>query len=215
MNKKLIYNIYICICSLILVLLMLFFFIPRVDYNYDKELDCYYVNHVYGNAKEYTIADEIDGKKVLYIDEKAFHDKTRLETIILGKNIVTIERLAFNNCQKLKFIDLSNVKIIERNAFMNCTSLESLDLSSCLDLMGGAFFDCRILKEVKLSVIKSIGTYAFTGTAISEIVLPESLELIGVNAFENCNTITKIKCYSKTLINDEYLLSLGSLVEFL
>ena len=98
---------------------------------------------------------------------------------------------------------------------MNCTSLESLDLSSCLDLMGGAFFDCRILKEVKLSVIKSIGTYAFTGTAISEIVLPESLELIGVNAFENCNTITKIKCYSKTLKYDEYLLSLGSLVEFL
>ena len=215
MNKKIIYILSGCVGLALAIFLLVFFSIPRIDYNYDKELDCYYVNQTYGNAKSYTILDEIDGKKVLYIDEKAFQDNTKLETIIMGKNIIRIERLAFNNCQKLKEIDLSNVITIERNAFMDCISLQSVDLSSCIDLMGGAFFDCRILKEVKFSVIKSIGTYTFTGTAISEIILPESLELIGVDAFDNCNTITKIKCYSKALINDEYLLSLGTLVEFL
>ena len=215
MNKKIIYILSGCVGLALAIFLLVFFSIPRIDYNYDKELDCYYVNQTYGNAKSYTILDEIDGKKVLYIDEKAFQDNTKLETIIMGKNIIRIERLAFNNCQKLKEIDLSNVITIERNAFMDCISLQSVDLSLCIDLMGGAFFDCRILKEVKFSVIKSIGTYTFTGTAISEIILPESLELIGVDAFDNCNTITKIKCYSKALINDEYLLSLGTLVEFL
>ena len=112
MNKKIIYLISGGFGLVLAILLIVFFSIPRIDYNYDKTLDCYYVNQTYGNAKAYTILDEIDGKKVLYIDEKAFQDNTRLESIEMGKNIIKIERLAFNNCKNLKSIDLSNTLTI-------------------------------------------------------------------------------------------------------
>lgn len=215
MNKKLIFVIISSLLLTLILFLICFYNIPRIDYDYDKTMDVYYVDKVYGNAKKYTILDEKNGKKVLYIDEKAFMDKTRLESIILGENIKNIERLAFSNCKNLKDIDLSNVITIERNAFMDCKSLESINLSSCIDISGGAFIDCESLENVSFGNIKSIGTYTFTGTAITKIELPNSLELLGVNAFYNCNKLKKIICYSKILTNDEYLLSLGSIVEFL
>ena len=215
MNKKLICVIISSISLMLIIFLICFYNIPRIDYDYDKKMDIYYVDKAYGNAKKYTILDEKNGKKVLYIDEKAFMDKTRLEFITLGENITKIERLAFSNCKNLKDIDLSNVITVERNAFMDCKSLESINLASCIDVLGGAFIDCESLENVSFGNINSIGTYAFTGTSISEIELPKSLELLGINAFYGCNELKKIKCYSKDLKDDEYLLSLGSIVEFI
>ena len=193
--------------------LICFFFIPRIDYDYDKEADCYYVDKVYGNARHYEILDEIDGKKVAYIDEKAFMDKTNLKTVKMGKNITKIERLAFSNCENLLSIDLTNVITIERNAFMDCKSLESVDLY-VVDLLGGAFYDCLALKEVTLHNTVTIGSYAFAGTQISEIILPETLSMIGEDAFYNCQYLKKVECYSKRLGQDDYLLSLKDIVIF-
>ena len=202
--------------SVILVLsivLICFFSIPRIEYNYNKQLDCYYVNKAYGNAKEYEILDEINGKKVLYIDEKAFMDKTNLETIKMGSNISKIERLAFTNCEKLKSIDLSKVMILERNAFMNCKSLVSVELNAT-DILGGVFYDCTALVSVKLNNTLTIGTYAFTGTLIEEIIIPETVYSIGIDAFYNCVYLNKIVCKSNSLSTNEYLLSLGKIVIF-
>lgn len=193
--------------------LICFFSIPRIDYNYDKKEDCYYVNKAYGNSKSYDILDEIDGKKVVYIDEKAFMDKTKLETIKMGKNITIIERLAFSNCVNLSDIDLSNIAVIERNAFMDCKSLESVFLNA-KDIYGGAFYDCSSLSKVTLNNTVTIGSFAFTGTVISEIVLPNTLYTLGVDAFYNCNYLSRIECHSNVLRSNEYLLSLGSIVIF-
>ena len=140
-------------------------------------------------------------------------DKTKLETLKMGKNITKIERLAFSNCINLKNIDLSMVLSIERNAFMNCRSLESVELNA-IDILGGAFHDCTALESVTLNNTVTIGTYAFTGTLISEIVLPASVDSIGIDAFYNCNYLSKITCYSSKLRTDDYLLSLGSIVIF-
>ena len=193
--------------------LICFFSIPRIDYNYDKKEECYYVNKAYGNAKKYEILDEIDGVIVKYIDEKAFMDKTKVESVKMGKNIFKIERLAFANCTNLKDIDLSRVMCIERNAFMECKSLESVELNA-IDIYGGAFIDCSSLSSVTLNNTVTIGSYAFTGTLISEIILPSTMYTLGVEAFYNCNYLSKIICYSKKLQSDEYLLSFGSVVEF-
>lgn len=212
-KNKVISIIVLSIILGITVCLICFFCIPRIDYNYDKELDCYYVNKAYGNSKAYEIADEIDGKKVLYIDEKAFMDKTKLENINIGKNVSKIGRLAFANCENLKDIDLSKILVIDRNAFYNCKSIESVKLNA-QDILGGAFYDCVSLESVTLNNTVTIGSYAFTGTLISEIVLPISMNTIGFNAFYNCNYLSKIECYSSKLRKDDYLLSLGNIVTF-
>ena len=215
MNKKNI--LYIILGSLSLVIaifLICYFSIPRIDYNYDKEKDCYYVNHAYGNAKTYEILDEVKGKKVTYIDEKAFMDKTKLEALVLGENIKKIERLAFSNCKNLTEINLINIVTIERSAFLGCSKLTSVNLDNCVDLMGGAFYDCYQLLVVNMPKVQSIGSYCFANTILKEVVLPSSLTMIGNEAFYKCNNLVKIKCYSNVLNSNEYLLSLGTLVEF-
>ena len=214
MKKKTLYVLIGSIIVLLVIGIVCFIAIPRIDYNYDKNKDCYYVNKVYGNAKEYEILDEIKGKKVSYIGSRAFADKTRLETIIMGSNITKIERLAFSNCYELKNVDLSKVLIIERNAFMDCISLESVELGA-IDILGGAFYDCKNLKSVTMNEVESIGSYAFSGTSIEEIILPETVNLIGKDAFYNCGKLNQIICYSVQMRINEYLLSLGELVIFM
>ena len=55
-----------------------------------------------------------------------------------------------------------------------------------------AFRDCKTITGVTIGKeIKSIGNYAFYGTKIKEIVIPDNVVEIGDNAFENCSSLEK------------------------
>lgn len=209
------YIILIVTSSIIVALLIFFicfFSIPRVIYGYDSDTDSYYVEKVYGNARSYTIEDTIKDKPVTTIKSRVFMDKTGLESIQLGKNIKEIERMAFMNCTKLKEIDLSTVSYIGRNAFENCTSLTSISLT--LDhINGGTFYGCIALETVILENTSSIGSYAFTNTAIQTITIPSTCMLVGNGAFDDCSYLKRIILYSYTLSLDPYLMGLDG-VEF-
>lgn len=213
MKRK--YIILIVVSSIVMALLIFFicfFSIPRVIYGYDKDTDSYYVEKVYGNAKSYTIADTIEDKPVTTIKSRVFMDKTGLESIQLGQNIIEIERMAFLNCTKLKEIDLSKVSYIGRNAFENCTSLSSVTLT--LDhINGGTFYGCTALNMVILENTSSIGSYAFTNTAIETITIPSTCMLVGNGAFDDCSYLKKIILCSYPLSLDPYLMGLKG-VEF-
>lgn len=57
-----------------------------------------------------------------------------------------------------------------------------------------AFENCIGLVSIKLpNTVKTIGRYAFWGSAIEEIVLPEALESIGDRAFEFCDNLSHIE----------------------
>ena len=192
----------------VLIFLICFFNIPRIVYGYDRETDTYYVDTIYGNAKKYTISDEISTKPVTKIRSRAFMNKTSIETIQLGKNVKEIERLAFLNCTKLKEIDLSNIENIGRNAFENCTSLEEVHLT-VEDIMGGTFIGCTGLKTVELTATQTIGSYAFAKTGIENITLPNTCTLVGIDAFFGCDALQYILVLSPKLQRDSYLNSLG------
>lgn len=196
----------------LIIFLICFFNIPRITYGYDKKTETYYVNGVYGNAKVYTIVDEIAEKPVTKIRSRVFMNKTSVEEIKLGKNIVEIERLAFLNCSKLKKIDLSTVEVIGRNAFENCRSLEMVQLN-LKDILGGTFMGCSQLQTVELKNTLSIGSYAFANTAIQEFSIPRTCAEVGNDAFYGCLDLKKIIVYSYKLRNNGYLKSLG-IVEF-
>lgn len=205
------YRLQILIGSIILALsifLICFFSIPRIGYSYDKDTESYMVSRVYGNAKTYTIKEEIKGHPVTTIKAKAFMNKKKLKNVTLGVNVKKIERLAFSGCTNLKTIDLSHIYEIERNAFADCKQLSEVKLNA-KHIGGGAFMGCENLENVSLTNTKSIGTFTFSGCSIERIILPESLEILGNDAFDGCQNLVEIIVYSKKLESNDYILSLN------
>ncbi len=213
LKKK--YSIIIAILSsiglAIAIFILCFFTIPRITYGYDNQTDTYYVDKVYGNAKEYTILDTIDNKPVTKIQSRAFMNQTNLVTLHMGKNISIIERLAFLDCKKLEAIDLTRIEFIGRNAFENCISLKEIDLTAH-DISGGSFIGCTSLSRVSLTSTSTIGSYAFYKTDLQEITIPASCTLVGEYAFDSCPNLKKIIVLSEKLQSNAYLKSLKGVV---
>ena len=138
------------------------------------------------------------------IGKGAFEYCHELESVTLGEKVLEIAELAFDNCLKLKNIDLSGVQIIGDNAFAK-TALVSADLSSAekigeyafvyidtltsvkfgesAEIAEGAFAYCPILKDLSgLDKAVCVGDYAFAYTAITKADL-SSATYIGELAF--------------------------------
>ena len=133
------------------------------------------------------------------IGKAAFVECIKLKEIDLSKceKLETIGRAAFNKCTSLKEIDLSKCEKLETieefafDALHGCTSrLETVILPSSLKTIGkAAFRGCTKLKEIDLSKcekLETIGGAAFDKTGLIEIVIPDTVENIGENAF-SCN----------------------------
>ena len=82
-------------------------------------------------------------------------------------NVTRIGFDAFNQCDKLTFVDIpSSVKTIGVGAFYFCSSLTSITLKEGLEhIEWNAFEDCRSLENITFpNSLKTIGNYAFSYT---------------------------------------------------
>ena len=82
-------------------------------------------------------------------------------------NVTRIGFDAFNQCDKLTFVDIpSSVKTIGVGAFNFCSSLTSITLKEGLEhIEWNAFEDCRSLENITFpNSLKTIGNYAFSNT---------------------------------------------------
>lgn len=82
-------------------------------------------------------------------------------------NVTRIGFDAFNQCDKLTFVDIpSSVKTIGVGAFYFCSSLTSITLKEGLEhIEWNAFEDCRLLENITFpNSLKTIGNYAFSNT---------------------------------------------------
>ena len=75
---------------------------------------------------------------------KRMFDGAEIESFQVPDNIEKIGRAAFQNCEKLKAIDLGNsVKTIEQGAFRGCNNLKRVFLPDSLTILGPNIFeDC-------------------------------------------------------------------------
>lgn len=150
------------------------------------------------------------------LDYGAFRGCTALETAIIGNGVKGIEEDTFSGCKNLKNVSIGNsVEHIGKGAFYSCTELEEIILpDSLLSIRKYAFRDCNKLcqvedgvtyvdkwvigfdqeqKEVTLrSDTVGIGTEAFYGADIEQIVLPESVRSIDAEAFLSCSKLKSI-----------------------
>ena len=174
----------------------------ELDEKYNAKLTSYK-----GNATALTIPSKIDGYTVTGIGNNLFKGNTMLTYVGMPDTIETVGEYAFNNCTNLRTVKLSDALTeIGYRAFMGCTSLEDIDLpdglvtikgyafngctslrkldipDSVTDIEYNVFQNCSRVREIKLSKkLVHIGAKTFSGTAITSIEIPKSLEIANYN----------------------------------
>lgn len=136
-------------------------------------------------------------------------DKIEIPDEIGGKMVSEIWNRAFSDCPNLTGIKIPNsVKEIDDYAFVGCsiTDIEVDADNKCFDVIDGVLYDidekeliyypCGFTEE-HFSVpqgIEKIGCYAFWGgTSLTSIEIPDSVTEIGYGAFYDCSSLTSIE----------------------
>ena len=169
-----------------------------------------------------SLADVEFSQNVTVISEKTFAGCTGLKSLDISNNIVHIEKYAFSNCTALQSVVIpDSVTTLEMFAFNGCSGLKSVEIPTTTTQIGNdVFAGCVSIKEatVPSSVIASIPknvlqTVVINGGdtiksetfkdsyALISIVIPESIESIGTDAFKNCYKLVEIYNLSDIQIN--------------
>lgn len=103
------------------------------------------------------------------ISQKAFYG-SGLTTVTIPNNVTEIGANAFGDCKQLGVVNIGT-GITRITGFDGCTSLSSITLPEN---------------------IKVIGAAAFSKTALTSIVIPDSVTKIDSYAFENCTALEQV-----------------------
>lgn len=181
-------------------------------HNLAEVVNSQYITKCSMGAFEYTSLTSIDLSNCKYVG--GFDSSKNLKTVIL-KACNTIEQRAFVNCTNLVSLgETTSITSIGYEAFNGCESLSSIDLSNCSSWPDNSVFEnCKSLKEIKLpstlteippalfrgctgltsfdfTNITKIGDSAFEETGLKEIILPATITFIGNNAFSGIDYVT-------------------------
>ena len=134
------------------------------------------------------------------IQTGAFAGNTNINELVFeeGCQIESIGTSAFAKCTSLtKIVIPASVKILKSNAFNGCSGLVNLTFeanSSLAEIESDVFSGCvQISNNVVLpQSIEVIGNRAFNGCSnmSGNLILPEKLQTIGVSVFYGCSNIT-------------------------
>lgn len=135
-------------------------------------------------------------EKLIKIGEEAFAWAGSLNEITFPPTLEEIGPHAFiggeyaNEGLGLKHIALPKATKNIASAF-RISGILTADIRYLDEIPGSAFNCCNSLREVTLSpTLKSIGTGAFAGCALNEIILPETVETISEYAFDDVSLFT-------------------------
>ena len=149
----------------------------------DAGNDGFFLYKGQGTAVPYWVKHLVVDSSVSNINEKAFYELEKLETVELPESLTSIGNRAFYGCESLALIKLpESLTSIGDFAFDSCTSLASIEFPESLEsIRAYAFSGCTSLASIKLpESFVSIRDYAFAGcTSLASISkLPEFLKSI-------------------------------------
>ena len=114
----------------------------------------------------------------------------------IPKGIKKIGNYAFNNCDGLTSITISNdVTEIGNYSFKDCTKLQNVTIGISVTSIGGsAFYNCGRLTSVTIgNRVTSIGDGAFSScSSLTSVTIPDSVTEIGWSAFCDCTSLTSV-----------------------
>ena len=127
-------------------------------------------HNISGEVQEIHITE-----RVSYIGANAFSGFINATYVVIRPQVTSIGARAFYDCQNL-----------------NISTLEGVDLN-VTSIGDYAFYHCyKLTKAPFCNKLTSIGTSAFEGCKLPEIVIPNSVTTIGSRAFTGCTSATKI-----------------------
>lgn len=113
-----------------------------------------------------------------------------------GYRVTEVGKRAFINCKNITGMIMgSNITTISTYAFYGCSSLSSVELNPNLTTIGpAAFCYCSSLHAISLpNQLKTIDSRAFSGTGLTSIFIPQSVNNISEdNPFFSCTSMTSI-----------------------
>ena len=133
------------------------------------------------------------------IGEGAFFYCESLISLTFPASLITIEKAAFSDCSSLKsvvFPETGLLSEIKSQAFWHCQSLSSVILPKDCNLttiVDELFIWCPLTSITLPNSLTIIGNNAFAHcSALTSITLPESLTTIGRQAFTWCSALTSL-----------------------
>ena len=164
------------------------------------------------NLIEVTLPDNL-----IVLKKNTFYECSALSNIVISENLETIENYAFSGCYKLTVINIpKNVISIGNSAFYDCRNLTAINVdsqNSAYSSVDGVLYDksqtvliCYPVKksgEIAMqSGITEIGSYAFFGNGMTQIIIPASVTIIGDYAFSGCGDLTGVYFESGSMLID-------------
>ena len=143
------------------------------------------------------------GNTVQSLPNSAFSGYSALTTLnfVATSQLTTISESAFNGCTHIGAINIPNsVTSIEQSAFRNCSAATSLSLGSGVVTIGkAAFAYCVGLTSLDIPAnVKTLesndggATGVFASTGLTSLVIPNTLEYLGREAFANCSNLETV-----------------------
>ena len=133
---------------------------------------------------------------VRVILDLAFSYQSRLERVILNKELEEIGEYPFQLCYSLQKIVIPNaVKKIKKLTLSYCSNFLAITLGNGLEEIGECtFFRCTPLGEITIPhTVKRIKDQAlFYCSGLRTVTLGDELEEIGEGAFENCSMLYQV-----------------------
>ena len=111
---------------------------------------------------------------------------------------------AFNSSGLKSLTVADKITVIPIGMCDGCEQLSSVALADSVTTIAmNAFRNTKALKEIDLKKVQTIDSYAFQGSELTDLVLPESVKKVENRAFEACTSLTKvtIKAAELTLEN--------------
>lgn len=110
------------------------------------------------------------------IGEQAMAGCSALQTALIPK-LATSGKNAFNNCTSLESISMPQLATVNDYMFAGCWALSSVSIPNATRINQNAFQSCRDLASIDLDGVMNIGSYAFSGTGIGTLVIPDATTL--------------------------------------
>ena len=159
-----------------------------------------------------------------------------LESIAIPATVQEIKNNAFEGCEKLAAIDVAHVATIGKAAFKGCEALTAMDISGVTTAIAdelfygctllanvtindmvshigsSAFRDCTSLQYITLpSALAGINGYAFNGSGLKEIIIPEGVTSFLYSSTSNPSTSSSAFTFSNCTSLEKVVLPEGFL----
>lgn len=146
------------------------------------------------NIKKLTALKKLDLSEAVFdkLPTSFISGKSTLLEVTLPDNLNEIARSAFQDCQNLRKVTAPGVLSIQGSAFYRCTNLEDFDISGVVQIGSSAFNYCEKYNPVLSADLTTLESYALSGTALKEVVLPQSITVLSSSVFSECQQLTKV-----------------------